>query len=74
MVRLGASWLLWAAYAMTCSTADNTQKPLSNGNDIKNTECSPSQYKIHIFSKSPVVIYIENFISEDERQHLQDLA
>lgn len=75
MVRLSANWLLWAAYMMRPSAAvDSSQKPLSTESSIENDDCLPSQYKIHIFSKSPVVIYIENFISDAERQHLQDLA
>jgi prolyl 4-hydroxylase len=36
--------------------------------------CDDPPYKIHILSKSPLVIYISNFITSKEREHLQELA
>ncbi|KAI1105903.1 hypothetical protein F4804DRAFT_89903 [Jackrogersella minutella] len=35
--------------------------------------CPPDSYSVHILSKAPIVIYIENFISEDEISHLLDI-
>jgi prolyl 4-hydroxylase len=32
--------------------------------------CSPSKYTVHICSKEPLVIYIEDFVSSDERNRL----
>ncbi|KAI2612071.1 uncharacterized protein GGS25DRAFT_473677, partial [Hypoxylon fragiforme] len=37
-------------------------------------ECSPNSYSVYILSKAPIVIYIENFISEDERSHLLEIS
>ncbi|KAI5926386.1 hypothetical protein F4810DRAFT_535140 [Camillea tinctor] len=36
--------------------------------------CPPDAYAVHILSKAPLVIYIENFISEDERAHLLEIS
>ncbi|KAI1496727.1 2OG-Fe(II) oxygenase family oxidoreductase [Biscogniauxia marginata] len=36
--------------------------------------CPPDSYAVHILSKAPLVIYIENFISEAERTHLLDIS
>lgn len=30
-------------------------------------------YSVHLFSKEPLVMYIENFISHEERAHLLDI-
>ncbi|KAI0383027.1 hypothetical protein F5Y04DRAFT_37907 [Hypomontagnella monticulosa] len=37
-------------------------------------DCPPDSYSVHIFSKAPIVIYIENFVSEDERSHLLEIS
>lgn len=37
-------------------------------------ECAHPPYKSHLLSKSPLVIYIENFVTDAERLHLQELA
>jgi prolyl 4-hydroxylase len=47
----------------------STQKALSS-----ELTCIHPPFKIHLFSKSPLVIYIANFITPEERAHLQDLA
>lgn len=40
----------------------------------KNLQCPSHDYgDIHIFSRSPLIIYIPNFISDEESQHLIDL-
>ncbi|KAI0128432.1 hypothetical protein BJ170DRAFT_682225 [Xylariales sp. AK1849] len=36
--------------------------------------CSQDAYSTHILSKAPLVIYVENFISEDERAHILDIS
>jgi prolyl 4-hydroxylase len=33
-------------------------------------QCPPHSYTAHILSLSPLIIYIENFLSEDESAHL----
>lgn len=40
-------------------------------NDTLST-CPPDAYSIHVISKAPLVIYIENFLFPEERQHLLD--
>ncbi|OWP05100.1 2OG-Fe(II) oxygenase superfamily protein [Marssonina coronariae] len=42
------------------------QKPLSGD------ECTHPAYKVHVFSKDPLVIYISNFLTSQERKHLQE--
>ncbi|KAI1777829.1 hypothetical protein F4818DRAFT_326844 [Hypoxylon cercidicola] len=37
-------------------------------------DCPPDSYSVHIFSKAPLVIYIENFLSQDERAHLLEIS
>ncbi|EME48959.1 hypothetical protein DOTSEDRAFT_67862 [Dothistroma septosporum NZE10] len=37
-------------------------------------KCERHDYGTHIFSTSPLVVYIENFLSEQEVQHLIDLS
>ncbi|OAA65739.1 2og-Fe oxygenase family protein [Niveomyces insectorum RCEF 264] len=38
------------------------------------TRCPPDAYTVHIFNKAPLVLYVENFLSADERQHLLDIS
>lgn len=41
-----------------------------NGAAAAGLNCGPDAYSVHILSKAPLVIYIENFLSLDERKHL----
>ncbi|KUJ15827.1 2OG-Fe(II) oxygenase superfamily protein [Mollisia scopiformis] len=41
---------------------------------LKGKECVHPPYTIHLFSKAPLVIYISNFLTTDERSHLQDVT
>ncbi len=36
-------------------------------------DCPPDAYVVHILSKAPLVLYVENFLSEDERAHLLEI-
>ena len=36
-------------------------------------ECGRHEYEVHVFSTSPLVVYIDGFLSENEAQHLIDL-
>lgn len=36
-------------------------------------ECPPDTYTARILRREPLVVYLENFISQDERQHLLDI-
>lgn len=63
-------WLAVTTVGMGVASAgdDAAQKKL-NG-----YECTHPPYKSHLLSKSPLVIYIENFVTDAERLHLQELA
>ncbi|EEY19597.1 conserved hypothetical protein [Verticillium alfalfae VaMs.102] len=41
---------------------------------VDNSTCEQPSYRVHIFSTSPLVIYLTDFISPSERQKLQSLA
>jgi prolyl 4-hydroxylase len=36
-------------------------------------DCPPNVYSVHIFSKFPLILYLENFLSASEREHLLDI-
>ena len=36
-------------------------------------DCPDDAYLVHVFSKFPLVLYIENFLSADEREHLLEI-
>lgn len=36
-------------------------------------QCPEDSYSVHIVSKEPLVVYIENFLSVDERSHLLEI-
>ncbi|OIW33815.1 2OG-Fe(II) oxygenase family oxidoreductase [Coniochaeta ligniaria NRRL 30616] len=36
--------------------------------------CPPDAYSVHIFSREPLVLYIEGFLSPEERAHLLDIS
>lgn len=36
----------------------------------QNLSCPHHAYNIHLFSKEPLVIYIESFLSDEEAEHL----
>ncbi|KAK4448587.1 hypothetical protein QBC34DRAFT_407015 [Podospora aff. communis PSN243] len=43
--------------------------------DRNGSACSrDSQYRVHIFSREPLVIYVENFLAADEREHLLEVS
>lgn len=56
------------------SQANDEQRPLSANHESKFPDCIPHHYNVHLVSKSPLVVYLENFITADERAHLQRLA
>ncbi|KAJ9220105.1 hypothetical protein DTO027B5_7153 [Paecilomyces variotii] len=41
---------------------------------ISETTCPEHRYSVHIFSKDPLVIYIPDFITEEETLHLQEIT
>jgi prolyl 4-hydroxylase len=37
------------------------------------TQCAPNSYSVHVFSREPLVLYIENFLTLAEREHLLEI-
>lgn len=46
----------------------------SSSSSSSSYECTHPSYTIHLLSKSPLVIYIADFITPSERKHLLELA
>jgi len=40
----------------------------------RNLECPTHPLEVHIFSKAPLIIYIPNFVSDEESKHLVDIS
>lgn len=38
-----------------------------------NLTCPGDAYSVHLFSKEPLVVYLENFLSPGERAHLLEI-
>ncbi|KAJ9149890.1 2OG-Fe(II) oxygenase superfamily protein [Pleurostoma richardsiae] len=55
---------------MALATKGDSSQALLNGN----WTCTHPPYKVHLVSKSPLVIYIEDFITPKERAHLQEIT
>lgn len=47
---------------------------IDTGNETTPLNCAPDAYSVHILSKAPLVVYIENFLSTEERDHLLDIS
>ncbi|KAI2642902.1 hypothetical protein GGS21DRAFT_500137 [Xylaria nigripes] len=47
---------------------------IETGNETARLNCAPDAYSVHIVSKAPLVVYIENFLSLSERTHLLDIS
>ena len=41
---------------------------------LRDYSCEHPSYTIHLFSKAPLVIYISNFVTPEERAHLQEIT
>jgi prolyl 4-hydroxylase len=50
---------------LALETNDDGSKP--------NYTCPPDPYTVHVFSRAPLVLYIENFLSAAERAHLLNI-
>lgn len=35
--------------------------------------CGENRYSVHLFSKEPLIIYIQDFLGTEERKHLLDI-
>ncbi|KAI6091728.1 hypothetical protein F4821DRAFT_225451 [Hypoxylon rubiginosum] len=49
---------------------NDAQKPMTSGDYV----CQHPAYQSHIVSKSPLVIYLANFITKEEQAHLQEIT
>ncbi|CAI4220120.1 unnamed protein product [Parascedosporium putredinis] len=74
--RIRAFLAATALLARFASAEAQDQIPLSEGNGEAAAPytCTHPPYKIHLFSQSPLVIYIAGFLTPDERAHLLHLA
>jgi len=61
-------YIVLAFVALLLGSVQASQKPLSGD------ACTRPPYKVHIFSKNPLVIYIPNFLTAEEREHLQEIT
>ena len=41
--------------------------------DGLNYTCPPHHYTVHVYSREPLVLYIENFLTDEERAHLLNI-
>ncbi|KAM7188669.1 hypothetical protein V8F20_010472 [Naviculisporaceae sp. PSN 640] len=46
----------------------------ANRSSAESSTCGTDAYSIHVFSREPLVIYLENFLSQDERKHLLEIS
>ena len=51
-----------------------TCKVLEKNESSKVDKCSDHRYKIRIIERSPLIIYIEEFLQENEIEHLIQLS
>lgn len=51
----------------------NTELLALESSNETSSKCGADLYSIHVFSRDPLVIYIENFLSLAERRHLLDI-
>ncbi|KAI1155973.1 hypothetical protein F4825DRAFT_361937 [Nemania diffusa] len=47
---------------------------IDTDDETAHLNCAPDAYSVHILSKAPLVVYIENFLSLDERKHLLEIS
>ncbi|KAF3345865.1 hypothetical protein EV126DRAFT_408475 [Verticillium dahliae] len=38
--------------------------------DAPAPDCAPDAYAVHIYSRQPLVLYLEGFLTEEERAHM----
>jgi prolyl 4-hydroxylase len=62
-----------ALFASVVAGDNPAQAPLASSDDDAYT-CADPPYKVRIYSRSPLVIYITDFITPFERKHLLKLA
>ncbi len=78
-VLLGAPGLKSSPQAQTLRKTE-IEPPLAQAKaeslvypDVFNLKCPEHKYNIHVFSATPLVVYIDGFLSEEEADHLVDI-
>ena len=61
---------LLAALCLIGGAVTATQRPLVSDD----YSCTHPPYKVHLVSKSPLVIYITDFLTQAERDHLVEAS
>ncbi|TLS23604.1 uncharacterized protein PpBr36_05857 [Pyricularia pennisetigena] len=41
---------------------------------VDGLRCEPDALAVHVFSRQPLVLYVENFLARDERRHLVEIS
>lgn len=73
------SQLLFGQSPSTAPRIRRTPRPAINESLLAlddwtgNLTCGEDQYSVHLFSKEPLIIYIESFLTKKERAHLLDI-
>jgi hypothetical protein len=62
-----------ALVGIAAATSHDQQKPLT-GKGSDSFICEHPPYRVHQLSKSPLVIYLDGFLTDQERAHLQDVT
>ncbi|TLD05178.1 uncharacterized protein PgNI_09970 [Pyricularia grisea] len=44
------------------------------GTGVTGLRCEPDSLAVHVFSRQPLVLYVENFLSGNERRHLLEIS
>jgi len=71
--------LMWPGSNPTTSTPGGHQAPPTTNrsdslvNPDPNLQCPEHNYRTHIFSTAPLMIYIDDFLSPEETAHLIDI-
>jgi prolyl 4-hydroxylase len=73
------SQLLYSPYAAVAPQMRRAPRPAINESLLAlddwsgNLSCERHGYAVHLFSKAPLVFYIEDFLSPSERAHLLEI-
>jgi hypothetical protein len=61
-------------FLLTVGVALLSEVPFVEGKEVAQAPytCNHPKYDVHIFSKDPLVIYISDFITHEESEHLQE--
>lgn len=74
VVKLEMVAIVWLQILLAIVSSINRNLVHAAQTPLKDDICSHQPYKIHIFSISPLVIYISDFLSNSEREHLIEVT